>query len=140
MQRKTGARGLRTILENVLLETMYELPAHAQTVQKVVVDEAGDSRREQAVRSVWHARRRDDSPLVERAAVRQAANHHWSKSLHPLPRSRAPMRRPSSFVAMKLQKTLNSRANRQSRSKLRAFAAGQQLGRFRYFSNSRSSH
>src|SRR5262247_3754639 len=27
MQRKTGARGLRTILENVLLETMYELPS-----------------------------------------------------------------------------------------------------------------
>src|SRR5207249_11289278 len=26
MQRRTGARGLRTILENVLLETMYELP------------------------------------------------------------------------------------------------------------------
>jgi ATP-dependent Clp protease ATP-binding subunit ClpX len=38
MQRKTGARGLRTILENVLLETMYELPA-LRNVQKVVVDE-----------------------------------------------------------------------------------------------------
>jgi len=39
MQRKTGARGLRTILENVLLETMYDLPA-LRNVQKVVVDEA----------------------------------------------------------------------------------------------------
>ncbi|HEY8540336.1 MAG TPA: ATP-dependent Clp protease ATP-binding subunit ClpX [Steroidobacteraceae bacterium] len=39
MQRKTGARGLRTILENVLLETMYELPS-LRNVQKVVVDEA----------------------------------------------------------------------------------------------------
>ena len=29
MQRKTGARGLRTILENVLLDTMYELPSMA---------------------------------------------------------------------------------------------------------------
>jgi ATP-dependent Clp protease ATP-binding subunit ClpX len=38
MQRKTGARGLRTILENVLLETMYELPS-LRNVQKVVVDE-----------------------------------------------------------------------------------------------------
>ena len=38
MQRKTGARGLRTILENVLLETMYDLPA-LRNVQKVVVDE-----------------------------------------------------------------------------------------------------
>ncbi|GAB4173473.1 MAG: ATP-dependent Clp protease ATP-binding subunit ClpX [Wenzhouxiangellaceae bacterium] len=39
MERKTGARGLRTILENVLLETMYELPS-LENVAKVVVDEA----------------------------------------------------------------------------------------------------
>jgi len=39
MARKTGARGLRTILENVLLESMYELPS-AENVSKVVVDEA----------------------------------------------------------------------------------------------------
>jgi ATP-dependent Clp protease ATP-binding subunit ClpX len=39
MLRKTGARGLRTILENVLLDTMYELPA-MENVTKVVVDEA----------------------------------------------------------------------------------------------------
>lgn len=39
MQRKTGARGLRTILEQVLLDTMYELPS-AEDVTKVVVDEA----------------------------------------------------------------------------------------------------
>jgi ATP-dependent Clp protease ATP-binding subunit ClpX len=38
MARKTGARGLRTILENVLLDTMYELPA-IESVSKVVVDE-----------------------------------------------------------------------------------------------------
>jgi len=39
MERKTGARGLRTILENILLETMYELPS-LRNVQKVVVEEA----------------------------------------------------------------------------------------------------
>ncbi|MFO1402798.1 MAG: ATP-dependent Clp protease ATP-binding subunit ClpX [Steroidobacteraceae bacterium] len=39
MQRKTGARGLRTILENVLLNTMYDLPS-LRNVQKVVVDES----------------------------------------------------------------------------------------------------
>jgi len=39
MQRKTGARGLRTILENVLLDTMYDLPS-ASNARKVVVDEA----------------------------------------------------------------------------------------------------
>jgi ATP-dependent Clp protease ATP-binding subunit ClpX len=45
MQRKTGARGLRTILEHVLLDTMYELPS-LENVQKVVIDErtiAGES-------------------------------------------------------------------------------------------------
>ncbi|MDO6459467.1 ATP-dependent Clp protease ATP-binding subunit ClpX [Granulosicoccaceae sp. 1_MG-2023] len=36
-ERKTGARGLRTILENVLLETMYELPG-MENVKRVVVD------------------------------------------------------------------------------------------------------
>ncbi|MEM9171979.1 MAG: ATP-dependent Clp protease ATP-binding subunit ClpX, partial [Pseudomonadota bacterium] len=39
MERKTGARGLRTILENVLLDTMYELPSLTNAT-KVVVDEA----------------------------------------------------------------------------------------------------
>jgi ATP-dependent Clp protease ATP-binding subunit ClpX len=39
MERKTGARGLRTILETVLLDTMYELPG-VKDVSKVVIDEA----------------------------------------------------------------------------------------------------
>jgi len=39
MARKTGARGLRTIVENVLLDTMYELPSN-DNISKVVVDEA----------------------------------------------------------------------------------------------------
>jgi len=38
MARKTGARGLRTILESVLLNSMYELPS-LENVSKVVVDE-----------------------------------------------------------------------------------------------------
>jgi len=37
MKRKTGARGLRSILENALLETMYELPSK-EGVHKVSVD------------------------------------------------------------------------------------------------------
>jgi ATP-dependent Clp protease ATP-binding subunit ClpX len=39
MARKTGARGLRTILENVLLDTMYDLPSMTSAT-KVVVDDA----------------------------------------------------------------------------------------------------
>lgn len=38
MERKTGARGLRTIVENVLLDTMYELPSN-EKISKVVIDE-----------------------------------------------------------------------------------------------------
>jgi ATP-dependent Clp protease ATP-binding subunit ClpX len=38
MERKTGARGLRTIVENVLLDIMYELPSDNQ-ITKVVIDE-----------------------------------------------------------------------------------------------------
>jgi ATP-dependent Clp protease ATP-binding subunit ClpX len=38
-ERKTGARGLRTIMENILLDVMYDLPS-MQNVSKVVVDEA----------------------------------------------------------------------------------------------------
>jgi len=39
MERKTGARGLRSILEGVLLDTMYDLPS-MESVVKIVVDEA----------------------------------------------------------------------------------------------------
>jgi len=37
MERKTGARGLRTIMEQVLLDIMYDLPS-TENVGKVVVD------------------------------------------------------------------------------------------------------
>jgi ATP-dependent Clp protease ATP-binding subunit ClpX len=39
MSRKTGARGLRSILEGVLLDIMYELPS-LENVSKVVIDSA----------------------------------------------------------------------------------------------------
>ncbi len=45
MERKTGARGLRSILEEVLLDTMYRIPSES-TISKVVIDESvirGDS-------------------------------------------------------------------------------------------------
>ena len=38
MERKTGARGLRSILESVLLDTMYDLPSSSESVAKVVID------------------------------------------------------------------------------------------------------
>jgi len=45
MERKTGARGLRSILEGVLLDSMYNIPSR-NDVSKVVIDESvirGDS-------------------------------------------------------------------------------------------------
>ena len=45
MERKTGARGLRSILESVLLDTMYSIPSQVG-VSKVVIDSSvinGDS-------------------------------------------------------------------------------------------------
>ncbi|MEP1471718.1 MAG: ATP-dependent Clp protease ATP-binding subunit ClpX [Halieaceae bacterium] len=45
MERKTGARGLRSILEGILLESMYNIPSR-DDVAKVVIDESvirGDS-------------------------------------------------------------------------------------------------
>ena len=39
MERRTGARGLRSIMENILLDTMYHIPSE-KNVTKVVVDES----------------------------------------------------------------------------------------------------
>lgn len=38
IELKTGARGLRTIFENLMIDTMYDLPS-SEDVEKVVVDE-----------------------------------------------------------------------------------------------------
>ena len=38
VERKTGARGLRSIMENILLDTMYDLPS-SEDIIKVVIDE-----------------------------------------------------------------------------------------------------
>ena len=39
LDRKTGARGLRSIIEQSLIDTMYELP-NSSNVEKVVVEES----------------------------------------------------------------------------------------------------
>jgi len=37
INRKTGARGLRSIMEDILMETMFELPN--ENLEKVIIDE-----------------------------------------------------------------------------------------------------
>ncbi|MFW1798396.1 ATP-dependent Clp protease ATP-binding subunit ClpX, partial [Acinetobacter guillouiae] len=39
LERNTGARGLRSILENVVLETMYDLPSRSD-IGTVIITEA----------------------------------------------------------------------------------------------------
>ena len=39
IERKTGARGLRSILENILLDTMFELPSMQEVSEVVINDE-----------------------------------------------------------------------------------------------------
>jgi ATP-dependent Clp protease ATP-binding subunit ClpX len=68
MDRKTGARGLRTILENVLLDIMYDLPS-LKNVSKVVVDESvivGDSK-------PYLVYRTEEPPVAAAPEIRRAA-------------------------------------------------------------------
>ena len=37
ISRKTGARGLRSILETILMDTMFDLPSH-ENLQEVIIN------------------------------------------------------------------------------------------------------
>ena len=39
IERKTGARGLRSIIENIMLDVMYELPSREDIVECVITKE-----------------------------------------------------------------------------------------------------
>ncbi|MEE8259647.1 MAG: ATP-dependent Clp protease ATP-binding subunit ClpX, partial [Nitrospinaceae bacterium] len=45
-KRKTGARGLRSILEDIMLDIMYDLPS-SEDVEEVAINEEVISKREQ---------------------------------------------------------------------------------------------
>ena len=48
IKRKTGARGLRSIMEEILMDTMFELPN--EDIEKVVVDENAASRQSDPIK------------------------------------------------------------------------------------------
>jgi ATP-dependent Clp protease ATP-binding subunit ClpX len=50
LRRKTGARGLRSILEEVMLETMYELPSRSDVQECLVTEDAVTKRQQPALR------------------------------------------------------------------------------------------
>ena len=56
IERKTGARGLRSIMEGILLDTMFELPTY-QGVEEVVVNAEVVEGRAQPL--IIYAERRD---------------------------------------------------------------------------------
>ena len=39
MRRKAGARGLRAILENIMLDTMYDLPSQTNIKECIINEE-----------------------------------------------------------------------------------------------------
>src|SRR5207237_10059143 len=49
IERKTGARGLRSIMESILLDTMFDLPG-LEDVQAVTVDKEVVARHQEPVR------------------------------------------------------------------------------------------
>ena len=46
IERKTGARGLRSIIEAILLDTMFDLPSMEGVAEVVVDKEVVDGRKE----------------------------------------------------------------------------------------------
>ena len=63
IERKTGARGLRSIMETILLDTMFELPA-LEGVQEVVIS---DEVVEGNARPLYIYAERDDKKDAESA-------------------------------------------------------------------------
>ncbi len=59
IDRKTGARGLRSIMEDILLDTMYELPS-AEGVEEVVVNEESVTSEGQPL-MIYAERNKDES-------------------------------------------------------------------------------
>lgn len=60
IERKTGARGLRSILEGILLDTMFELPS-LEGVSEIIVDKDVAEGKKEPVR-VFAQKEKDASP------------------------------------------------------------------------------
>ena len=58
IRKKTGARGLRSILENILLKTMYELPSK-DNIEEVIVDASAVKGQSQPI--IVHSKNEDKS-------------------------------------------------------------------------------
>ena len=61
-QRGTGARGLRGVVEEILMDTMFSLPDRQQEVRKVIVDDAAVAKRRPLMVMHGGSRRRVELP------------------------------------------------------------------------------
>ena len=66
IKKKTGARGLRSILENILLKTMYDLPSQ-DNIEEVIVD--ASSARGQSQPILVHSKTADKSKSGKTSAA-----------------------------------------------------------------------
>ncbi len=66
IRKKTGARGLRSILENILLKTMYDLPSQ-ENIKEVIVDAASVKGQSQPI--IVHSESEDKSKPSKTSAA-----------------------------------------------------------------------
>ncbi len=66
IRKKTGARGLRSILENILLKTMYDLPSQ-ENIKEVIVDSASVKGQSQPI--ILHSETDDKSKPSKTSAA-----------------------------------------------------------------------
>ena len=66
IRKKTGARGLRSILENILLKTMYDLPSQ-ENIKEVIVDAASVKGQSQPI--IVHSETDDKSKSSKTSAA-----------------------------------------------------------------------
>ncbi|HTN60983.1 MAG TPA: ATP-dependent Clp protease ATP-binding subunit ClpX, partial [Devosia sp.] len=61
IERKTGARGLRSIMEAILLDTMYDLPS-LEGVEEVVISEEVVMGKDVRPLYIYSERKKEDMP------------------------------------------------------------------------------
>ena len=66
IKKKTGARGLRSILENVLLKTMFEIPS-LDNVSEVIVDVSSVKGETQPI--IVHSKNKQDKDKTKTSAA-----------------------------------------------------------------------
>ena len=66
IRKKTGARGLRSILENILLKTMYDLPS-LENIEEVIVDASAARGQSQPI--IVHSKNNDKSKSSKTTAA-----------------------------------------------------------------------